>query len=217
MTSPSPTLSATTAGSAEVVAVQNEFVQVEVDRTCGRIHQIRDLLHGHDLIAEPRLAENFRLLLPLPGLRGHYLSGRDQEVAAIDRDADQQLTLRWDRLSSAHGTFDISIALRIRVDSSGDIRFRTTVDNRSSHTIEEVHNVTLGGLGVPGSQRRDWRIHYAGGGGQGREWPVFDQFPGSYLGPELPVWIGAYHGELSLPWVDVYDQVRSHGWYFGNH
>lgn len=202
---------------ADIVSLGNELVRIDVDRDNGRVLQIHDCRHGFDLVKEPRLAENFRLLVPLPGLRGHYLFGRDQQVAAISRDDDQQLTLRWEQLSSEHGAFAIGVALHIRIDAAGDIRFRTEVHNTSSHTIEEVHNVMLGGLGVPTSQRLEWRIHYAGGGGQGREWPIFDQFPGSYLGPELPVWIGSYHGELQLPWVDVYNRRAGHGWYFGNH
>ena len=213
----SRTLATGTTQAPDVLSFGNEFTRIDLDPNDGRILQIHDGRHDHDLVVEPRLAENFRLLVPLPGYRGHYLFGRGQSVSAIIQDDDQQVTVRWDRLTSAHGSFDLDVSLHIRVDADGDVSFRTEVQNRSSHTIEEVHNVMLGGLGVPAPRRADWRMHYAGGGGQGREVPIFEQFPGSYLGPELPVWIGGYHGELQLPWLDFSDRAAGYGWYFGNH
>lgn len=199
------------------VIINNGPTRVEVDTDHGRILQIANADRQLELIGEPSLGENFRMLAPLPGLRGHYLLGRDQDVASIDQTSPTTLTTTWTRLRSNQGTFPITVTQEIAVDDLGDVRFRMHVHNECSHHIEEVHNVTLGGLRAPTGPREDWRIHYANHVGQGHEWPVFDQFPGSYLGPEKPVWIGAYHGGLSMPWIDIYDQSARHGFYFGNH
>lgn len=195
----------------------NGGTTVEIEPEYGRIVAVSSGKHGHQLIQEPSLAENFRLLVPLPELRGHYVRGADQRLSAATRAGDAELVLQWTQLRSAQGTFDITVETRVRVDGDGDVHFQTHVDNASGHPVEEVHNVVLGGLNVPAEQRREWRIHFAGHVGQGREWTFFDEFPGSYLGPELPVWIGGYLGDLSLPWIDLYHSSGGYGVYFGNH
>lgn len=202
---------------SDTVIINNGPTRVEVDTVHGRILQVANDDRQLELIGESSLAENFRMLIPLPGLRGHYLLGRDQEVDSVDQTNPERLTTTWTQLRSDHGTFPITVTQEIVVDDQGDVRFKMRVHNGSSHHIEEVHNVTLGGLQAPTAPREDWRIHYANHVGQGQEWAVFDQFPGSYLGPERPVWIGAYHGELSMPWIDIYDQSARHGFYLGNH
>lgn len=199
------------------VTISNGPTHVEVDPVYGRITQVANEDRQLQLVGDPRLAENFRILAPLPGLRGHYILGRDQQVASIDQDGAATLTATWNDLRTDHGAFQITVTQQIKIDDDGDIRFQMRVENHSSHHLEEIHSVTIGGLRAPTAPREDWRIHYANHVGQGREWPVFDQFPGSYLGPERPVWIGAYHGDLSMPWVDFYDQSSRHGFYLGNH
>lgn len=199
------------------VTISNGSTRIEIDREYGRILQVADDVRHLRLIGEPRLAENFRILAPLPGLRGHYLLGRDQRATSLEQNGPAAVTTTWQQLRSDHGSFAITVTQRIAIDETGDIRFTTRLTNNSSHQIEEIHGITLGGLRAPTTSREDWRIHYANHVGQGNEWPVFDEFPGSYLGPERPVWIGSYHGQLSMPWVDVYNRAARHGFYLGNH
>jgi hypothetical protein len=40
------------------------------------------------IIAEPRLGENFRLLLPKPGYEAAYFNSREQKVSRMDATAD---------------------------------------------------------------------------------------------------------------------------------
>ena len=47
--------------------------------------------------------------------------------------------------------------------------------------------------------------------GTGIEWPVYEEFPGSYLGPAAPVWFAEYPRQMSMPWIDIYDASRRVG------
>ena len=199
------------------ITITNGKTTVQFDRITGCIVQLADETRHIRLVREPRLAENFRLLVPLPELRGHYILGRDQTLTEHLAEGTASCWLTWHGLRSEHGTFDLTVSQRFEVTPTGDVHVQTTVDNASGYVVEEVHNVTLGGLAAEPDQRQAWRLHYANHVGQGTEWKVFDEFPGSYLGPEKPVWIGAYHGDLSLPWIDLYNGERQHGVYFGNH
>ena len=48
--------------------IENSLYRLEVDTSCGRLIRLHDKIGDFAVISEPRLAENFRLLLPLPGL-----------------------------------------------------------------------------------------------------------------------------------------------------
>lgn len=189
-------------------------LRVEIEPEHGTIVALRHAKLGVEVIAEPRLAENFRLLVPLPHRRGHYVLGRDQQLADLTIDGDR-CRLRWERLASAEGEFDIEVVQTIQL-ADDDVTVRTEVTNRSAFEVEEVFSVVLGGLGNK-AERDDWRLHFANGGGQGEEWPCFDRFPGSYLGPAKPVWTRMYPGGMAMPWIDLYHVSGDKGLYVGNH
>jgi len=196
------------------VLVGNGKVRLEIEPEHGRIISLRHSGLDIELIGEPRLAENFRILLPLPGRRGHYIRGAAQRLADAQVTGDS-CRLIWRGLSSEHGWFDIEITQSIRLDGD-DVIVQTEAVNRCPHEIEEVSSVVLAGLANT-AERDDWRIHYAGGGGQGQEWDIYDTFPGSYLGPAKPVWAAMYPTGMSMPWAEIYHAKADKGFYFGNH
>ena len=67
------------------MGIENDFLRVQIDPGSGCLRQVRDKAAGLDLIAEPRLSEPFRLLVPLPGLEDNYIFGREQPPPAITR------------------------------------------------------------------------------------------------------------------------------------
>src|SRR5208337_2243289 len=69
------------AGRGQVVAIENGLYRLEVDAERGLIQRIFDKAGKVELIAEPRLADNFRLLLPLPGLEANYIFGPEQQAS----------------------------------------------------------------------------------------------------------------------------------------
>lgn len=194
--------------------LENGAVRLEIDTFDGRIVGLRHGRFDISLVTEPRLAENFRLLLPLPHRRGHYVIGRGQELADLQIDEDRcQLT--WRGLRSDEGEFAIEVTQTIRLDGD-DVVVTAGIVNRSPYQIEEVSSFVLGGL-HNALERTDWRIHLADQGGKGQEWSVYDTFPGTYLGPAKPVWFRTYPGGMAMPWIDLYHVSADKGVYIGNH
>ncbi len=163
-----------------------------------------------DLVQETRLAENFRLLLPLPTWRGHYIWGKDQTLAACDI-AGTRAVLTWDGLRSTAGSFDIAVRLIVELDGD-DATFRLEVDNHSGYVVEEAWTPALGGMYNP-TERDDWRFQYH------QMWMAHERdfyaaFPHVGLGEAHPLWLHTYD---SLPWCDLYHTRARKGVYIGNH
>lgn len=196
------------------IVLDNGRVRIEVEREHGCIVRFAHQQLGIEVVRETRLAENFRLLVPLESWRGHYIWGKHQPLTDAEVD-DHTCRLIWRGLQSTQGHFDIEVTQTIRLEGD-DVTFGMEVENRSSHTVEEVFNFALGGMANP-EERTDWVLHYPGHAGKGEEWDFYDTFPGSYLGPAHPVWTAAYQGDLSMPWIDLYHRGARKGVYIGNH
>lgn len=188
----------------------NGKVELEIDEEHGRLTRLRHRRLEIDLIREPALCENFRLLVPLPDWRGHYIHGRDQRLTRAEVGADgSAMTLQWSQLESRRGTFDIGVTMSVRL-TDDDVEFRLRIENRTHLTVEEALYPALGG--ISGWEERDrWRLHRTTAAGVGMEWPVFEEFPGSYLGPPAPLWFALYPAQMAMPWVDLYDHRRRRG------
>src|SRR5580765_6208240 len=96
--------------------VENNLYRVEVNAQNGVISRILDKTSGIELISEPRLADNFRMLIPLPDLEGNYIVGKGQIVSELERKPDS-LLLRWTSpLTNARGKFDVRVAMKIALE-----------------------------------------------------------------------------------------------------
>lgn len=199
-----------------MISVGTDQARVELDPEHGCILSLRSPRRGIELVGERRLARNFALLVPLPGLRAHYVWGHQQQLTCVEGgDGGQRARLVWQGLQSAQGRFDIGLTLDITV-SGPEIAFHWTLENRSGFTVEELRGPVIGGLYQP-EERDDWRLHWPDNRGMGQEWLFYRQFPGSYLGPADPVWATSYPGSMSMPWIDLYSRKRGAGIYFGVH
>jgi hypothetical protein len=197
-----------------VLALDNGKIRIEIEREHGAIIRFVHKPLAIDLVQEPRLAENFRLLVPLEQWRGHYILGKEQTLHDAQVN-DNQCVLTWRGLQSSQGHFDIEVVQTIRLEDN-DAIFSLQVSNHSSHQVEEVFNVAVGGM-ANFAERQDWRLHGATRVGQGFELAFYDEFPGSYLGPPYPIWTSVYHGDLSMPWISLYNRRLRKGVYIGNH
>src|SRR5689334_20123633 len=108
-------LSLLTSGRAEEnktkTTLENDLYRVDVDSETGVICKIFDKTGGIDLITEPRLADNFRLLIPLPDLEGNYLNGKEQRLASIDKEPNS-LLLHWTApLTTSRGPLDVRVTM----------------------------------------------------------------------------------------------------------
>ncbi len=96
------------------------------------------------IVAEPRLGENFRLLLPRPGYEAAYFNSRDQKVSRIEATADG-VVCSYDSLRRDDEQLPVKVQYEIRAAGS-QIQFSITVDNPTDRPLAEVYYGILGGL-----------------------------------------------------------------------
>src|SRR5215469_15042445 len=80
-----------------------------------------------EVIGEPRLGENFRLLLPKPGYEAAYFNSREQKVSRIEP-APDGVTCHYDSLKNSQEELPVKVEYRIRaVDER--LEFSILVEN----------------------------------------------------------------------------------------
>src|SRR6185437_11808910 len=98
-----------------------------------------------DLISEPRLSDNFRLLIPLPGLEGNYINGNEQKLESVIEEPENIL-LRWKSpLENARGKFDVRVSMTISLRNER-VEFRLALENHTRYPVGEVWYPILGGI-----------------------------------------------------------------------
>jgi len=199
--------------------IENGLYALAVDPRHGSIISLADKASGTELIAEPELAENFRLLLPLPDLEANYILSTGQGLSAAERTATG-MELRWAApLRNEQGEFDLPVTVRIDfVDTA--IHFTISVENRTEHRLAEVWHAGLGGVLGLGDRESTETLFPAYHGGLGES--LFRQFPenmgvGSGGGMRFPEYYVRYPGGLDMPWLSMYNPGLGRGLYCACH
>lgn len=177
-----------------------------------------------ELIHEPRLGENFRILLPKAGYEAAYFNSREQQVSRIDPLPDG-VDCIYDSLTRTASPGDDSETLPVRVHYSiravgSQLLFSIEVTNPTDRRLAEVMYGIIGGqqgiadrLGteslIPGvnvnlAPRMFSQFH---GGGYG----------GGNLGIRYDAAAFAYPGNMPMGWTDVYNPAAGIGYYYANH
>lgn len=170
-----------------------------------------------DLIAEPRLGENFRIVLPQPGYEGNYFNSRDQSVSSIETSPDGVMCM-YDSLTNDRETVPLKVRYRIRV-AGGQIQFSIEVNNPTGRKISEVMYGIIGGQQGIGDRLDteslipSWSKNLAPA--------LFSRFNGGgYGGGNLGIRYNAgaftYPGDMQMGWMDVYNQKAGLGYYYAN-
>ncbi len=200
------------------VELENGFYRVEVDLKNGTIVGLRDKIGSIDLITEPRLADNFRLLIPLPDLEANYVLGREQQLTSHEKGPDS-LDLTWQGpLKSSKGDFDVSVSMKIRL-TGPSLEFSLSVENRTQHQVAEVWYPILGGFtGIGGRQDSHEMIPWVG---ESSRTDLFRQFegrsPGGGLGIPYVETFWAYPNPMPMPWISLYNSTLNRAMYFACH
>jgi hypothetical protein len=171
------------------VRLENPSYVVEFDSDHGRLIRFFDKRSKTELISEPRLASNFRLLIPLPMLEGNYVQGAEQKLTNHEQ-SENSLTLNWKGpLTNDKGKYDVDVTMRVVLNGSS-AEFRLNLANHDNYSIDEVWYPVLGGITGIG-KREDTRetINFAGSTTQTS---IFRHFP-SKAG-----------GALGIPYAEVY-------------
>src|SRR5207247_392238 len=111
----------------------------------GIVQRITDRRGGFELINEPRLGENFRILLPLPDYRCNYILGTQQKLASHEKTANG-VKLSWKGpLKNEKGEFDLDVALWVELVDEA-VTFYCEVRNGTEHQLAEVWYAFVGGM-----------------------------------------------------------------------
>jgi len=200
------------------IRLENRYYRIEVEPKCGVIRSVVDKAGGYDLIVEKRLAENFRLLLPLPDMQANYILGREQRLSAV-RQLPEALELRWNGpLVNERGRFAVAVTLWIELVGEA-VHFRCRVKNRTAHPMSEIWCPVLGGLmGLGrGEERQDTQVLIPHAFDQIQS-DLFRKFGGQFdLGIAGAESAWAYPGWMPMPWVSFFHEKLERGFYFAAH
>jgi hypothetical protein len=135
------------------IVLQNDRVSLELDPAFGTIVRILDKSSRIALAPAPGLAENFRLILLMPGKKTATILGKDQKLSGVSRTPDS-LALSWNQALKDTAGAEHKLAVRMDVKGAGNgLEFRLHLDNRTDGKVKEVWYPLIGGLasfGAPG-------------------------------------------------------------------
>jgi hypothetical protein len=96
-----------------------------------------------EIIGEPTLSENFRLLLPKPGYEAAYFYSKDQKVTRIEPAADG-VTCYYDSLKNDQDQLPVQVQYSIRAVGQ-QLQFSIVVENPTERKLAEVFYAIIGG------------------------------------------------------------------------
>jgi len=176
-----------------------------------------------DLIHEPRLGENFRILLPRPGYEAAYFNSRDQQVSRIDPLPDGVVCI-YDSLtrtaSAGNDSETVPVQVRYSIRAIGrQLSFSIQVTNPTDRKLAEVMYAIIGGQhGIADRLATESIIPGANANLAPR---IFSQFRGGgYGGGNLGIRYDAatftYPGNMPMGWMDIYNPSAGIGCYYAN-
>lgn len=203
---------------SESAILENDFYRLEFDRISGGLIRLLDKAGGIELIGEPRLAEAFRLLIPMPQARDNYITSNDQAVSAIEK-VDHGLRLTWaGPLKSARGSFPVEVVQEVTFAGTA-VEIRLRVVNGTQHEIAEVWHGALAGIlgcGPRGETESVIPATYGEAVNIFRDYP--DRNVGALAGMRFPEYAAGYPLDgLSMPWCAIQNAARGRCLYYAVH
>ena len=125
------------AAAPQVRVIETSVCTIRLAEQTGDLEGL-DWKNPHvEIIREPRLGENFRLLLPRPGAEASSFISREQKDVRIIETTDG-VTCVYEKLRNARETLDIGVRYHIGV-VEGRIEFSIEVDNPTDRPLAEVY------------------------------------------------------------------------------
>ena len=200
-----------------MMILENDSLRVEFDPQTGSMIGLVDKIGAINLITEPRLAENFRLLLPMSDMRANYVLGLEQGPPEVEQTPDA-VTFRWKGpLTNERGEYDLDVTLGIELKAES-LAFNCRVRNGTSYELAEVWFAMLGGMtGLAEGDAGRETMALAPAAGALWSQNLFADF-GNTRGQTLGIHTGEhgffYPGLMSMPWISFYDLNQDRGMYF---
>lgn len=202
------------------IVLSNSRVALRFEPKHGRLVSLKNLRTGTELIRDPRLAENFRLRVPVGELVSNYVFGRDQSLSRWEKvrvGGGWQLSLTWDRVRAISGPLDVPVKLNVFLADEGDeFIFRLSLGNGTPFVLEEAWCPIIGGFQSVGAPDETELVSPHQSDGR-RFGDPFNQFPEALEGYRSPyptiVW--TYPGLIGMQWLDFHNGRE--GLYLGCH
>ena len=129
--------------SAQVRTVETPVATFRLSEATGDLIGLRWKSPDLEIIGEPRLGENFRILIPQDNYQANYFNSRDQKVSRIEATPDGVLC-SYDSLRNVRETIPVKVRYRIQA-VDGQIHFSIEVDNPTDRKLAEVMYGIIGG------------------------------------------------------------------------
>jgi Domain of unknown function (DUF6259) len=216
---------AAVAVSASALSVSAQIRTIDTSVATLRLSEKNgDLIGVHwkhpdlDVIGEPRLGENFRILIPQKGYEANYFNSREQHVSSIEAIPGGVLCT-YEELRNDRETLPVKVRYRIEA-VDGQIHLSIAVNNPTDRKLAEVMYGMIGGQKGIGD-RLDTRSMVPGGN-DNLSPVLFTRFrPGFFggggnFGTPFDAMTFSYPGAMSMGWVDIYNAKAGIGYYYAN-
>jgi Domain of unknown function (DUF6259) len=211
-------------GSTGIRSVETPAVTLRISERTGDLVGLRWKDPDLEVIQEPRLGENFRLLVPKAGYEAAYFNSRDQVVTHIEEAPDGVVCTykslhREGSSENDPETIPVEVRYRIRVAGS-QVLFSIEVDNPTGRKLAEVMYGIVGGQQGVGNRLDTESL--IPGASDNLAPGLFSSFHGGgYGGGNLGIRYDAasftYPGRMSMGWLDVFNAKAGIGYYYANH
>ena len=201
-----------------VEVVETPICRLRLDRRNGNLVGIAWKSPSLEVIQEPRLGENFRLLLPRPGYEANYFTSTEQHVSRIEKTADG-VTCVYEGLSNARETLNVKVRYQIRA-VGGNLEFAIAIDNPTDLPLAEVYFAIVGGQQGLGDRLDTQSL--VPGLNANLSPSLFNNFrAGGYGGGNLGIRYDAagftYPGHMQMGWIEFFNRKSNLGLYYANH
>jgi hypothetical protein len=171
-----------------------------------------------EVIQEPRLGENFRLLLPRPDYEANYFTSSEQEVRGFEKTANGVVCV-YEKLQNIRETLDLKVRYEIGA-VGGHLEFAIEIDNPTDLPLAEVYFAIVGGQQGLGNRLETESL--IPGLNSNLAPSVFSNFrPGGYGGGNLGIRYDAagftYPGHMQMGWTEFFNRKANLGLYYANH
>jgi len=191
------------------ITLENKFYRVEINPENAGILQMVEKSSGLNLISDARVAEGYRMLIPLPDYECNYIVGNKQESPEIKRTGTKAEFYWAGPLVNERGFFDIDFRLHISLENE-KVTIKCRSKNRTQYKLAEVWSGFIGGMdGIGKTQKikKETEILIPTGN---QPWTkkIFKDFGntrGQTLGCLGPEHTFHYPGFLCMPWVSLYN------------
>jgi hypothetical protein len=202
----------------DVMEVKTDVCVLHLDKNNGNLTGLHWINPDEEIINEPRLGENFRILLPLPDYEANYFLSTGQKVR-FER-LKNGIICHYDKLINERQTLDVKVDYKIEC-LNGQILFSINVDNNTNQPLAEVFYGIIGGQ--KGLKNRIDNRTLIPGGTSNNNGDLFSRFSGgSYGGGNLGIPYSAggsvYPGwGMSMSWMEIFNVRENIGMYYAQH